>query len=212
MQRFKYVSVHVINWWVRLATITGVLILFSGCKSAAPGEGGVDPNIAAVSTAGLRLGMTPGEVLDVSARRLFKEDERNEDRLSDLMLKEKERSTIRLNRIRTAATSGMNTFFSNAVTLTLQFARNRLIVLEERHTSLGEEALRTEMKELSSRFAFVTNRTDIGPNTRWEYQGKNPNAYLRIDFRLVSNPSAKTAPMSFYTIAMSDPAWASKPP
>ena len=212
MQRFKYVSVHVINWSVRLITITGVLVLFSGCKSPTPVESGVDPNIAAVSTAGVRLGMTPGEVLDVSARRLFKEDERNEDRLSDLMLKEKERSTIRLNRIRSVAASGMNAFFSNAVTLTLQFARNRLILLEERHTGLGEEGLRAEMKELSSQFAFVTNRTSIGPNTRWEYQGKNPNAYVRIDFRLVSNPSAKTAPMSFYTIVISDPVWASKPP
>jgi hypothetical protein len=212
MQRFKYVSVHVINWLVRLTTITGVLVLFSGCKSPTPGESGVDPNIAAVSTAGLRLGMTPGEVLDVSARRLFKEDERNEDRLSDLMLKEKERSTIRLNRIRSVSSSGMNAFFSNAVTLTLQFARNRLILLEERHTGLGEEGLRAEMKELSSRFAFVTNRTDTGPNARWDYHGKNPNAYVRIDFRLVSNPSAKTAPMSFYTIVVSDPAWASKPP
>ena len=106
----------------------------------------------------------------------------------------------------------MNAFFSNAVTLTLQFALNRLILLEERHTGLGEEGLRAEMKELSSRFAFVTNRTDTGPNVRWEYQGKNPNAYVRIDFRLVSNPSAKTAPMSFYTIVVSDPVWASKPP
>ena len=203
---------HVINWSLRLTTIAGVLLLFAGCKSPPPDQSGVDPNIAAVSTAGLRLGMTPGEVLDVSGRRLYKEDERNEDRLSDLMLKEKERSTIRLNRIRSVAASGMNSFFSNAVTLTLQFARNRLIVLEERHTSLGEEALRTEMKELSSRFTFVTNRTDIGPNTRWEYQGKNPNAYVRIDFRLVSNPSAKTAPMSSYTIVLSDPVWASKPP
>jgi hypothetical protein len=204
--------VHVINWLVRLTTSTGVLILLFGCKSPTPAENGIDPKIASVETAGLRLGMTPGEVLDVSVRRLFKEDERNEDRLSDLMLKEKERSKIQLNRVRSVATSGMNTFFSNAVTLTLQFARNRLILLEERHTSLGEEALRAEMKELSSRFAFVTNRTNIGPNTRWEYQGKNPNAYVRIDFRLVSNPSAKTAPMSLYSIVVSDPAWEGKSP
>jgi len=204
--------VHVINWLVRLTTITGVLVLFSACKSPTPVETGVDPNIGAVSTAGLRLGMTPGEVLDVSARRLFTEDERNEDRLSDPMLKEKDRSTIRLNRTRSVSASGMNAFFSNAVTLTLQFARNRLILLEERHTGLGVEDLRTEMKELSSRFAFVTNRTDTGANARWDYNGKNPNAYVRIDFRLVSNPSAKTAPMSFYTIAISDPVWASKPP
>lgn len=172
----------------------------------------VDPNIAGVSSAGLRLGMTPAEVLDVSARRLYKEDQRNEERLADLVEKEKERATIRLNRIRSVSSSGMHAFLSNAVTLTLQFARNRLILLEERHTGLGEENLRAEMKAVSSRFKFVTDRTDTGSSARWAYQGKNPNAYVRIDFRFVSNPSAKTAPMSFYTIVLADPAWADRPP
>jgi|SRR6058998_1216894 len=207
----KYVAVNVIKWLVRLTTITGVWILFSGCKSA-PRESPVDPNIAAVSTAGLRLGMTPGEVLDVSARRLYNEDGRNEDRLSDLVQKQKERSTIRLNRVRSVSSSGMNAFYSNAVTLTLQFARNRLISLEERHTGLGEEALRAAMKELSSQFKFVTNRTDTGPNARWDYHGKNPNAYVRVDFRFVPVILGKAAPISSYTIVVADPAWASKPP
>jgi hypothetical protein len=209
-RRFNYLSVHTINWLGRLAIISGILVLVSSCKSPTPDRSAVDPNIAAVRTGGLRLGMTPQEVLDVSARRLYKEDERNEDRLSELMQKEKERSTIRLNRVRTLSTQGMNTFYSNAVTLTLQFARNRLIQIEERHTGLGEDNLRTVMNELSPQFKFVTDRTDTGANARWAYQGRNPNAYVRIDFRFVSNPNAKTAPMSYYTIVVADPAWATK--
>jgi hypothetical protein len=201
---------NVTNWLARLAIVTGALIACSGCKSAAPSEGAVDPNIAAVSTGGLRLGMTPGEVMDVSARRLYKEDERNEYRLSDLAQKEKERSTVRLNRVRSLAAHETHAFFSNAVTLTLQFARNRLVVLEERHTGLGEEALRAEMKELSSQFKFVTNRVDTGSAAQWVYAGKKPDAYVRIDFRFVPTRRGQPAPMSSYTIVMADPAWANR--
>jgi hypothetical protein len=196
---------------VCVTAILGLLVLLTGCKSPAPKEPVVDPNIALVSTAGLRLGMTPGEVLEVSARRLYKEDERNEDRLAALMQKEKERATIRLNRVRTLSTHESFAFHSNAVTLTLQFARNRLIQLEERHTGLGEKDLRTAMQEVSSRFPFVINRTDTGSSAQWEYHGKNPDAYVRIDFRAVPNPNARTAPMSFYRIVVADPVWATRP-
>src|SRR5688572_19167787 len=98
------------NWFARLATVTGVLIVLAGCKSAAP-SGGVDPNLAAVTTSGLRLGMTPAEVIDVSGRRLYKEDQRNPDRLADLAQKEKEKSTIRLERVRSLTSSEMHSFY-----------------------------------------------------------------------------------------------------
>lgn len=195
------------NWLVRLTIVAGVLVLVGGCKSAAP-QGGVDPNIAAVSTEGLRLGMSPKEVLDVSARRLYKEDQQNEHRLPELG--EKERATIRLNRVRSLAaheSHASHAFHSNAVTLTLQFERNRLVQIEERHTGLGEADLRAEMKALSSRFKFVTDRTETGSSARWSYQGKNPKAYARIDFRFVPGIRGKTAPMSSYTIVLADPAW-----
>src|SRR6187401_858792 len=89
--------VHRLAW---LTAIAGILIVLPGCKSPPPMETGPDRNIAAVSTAGLRLGMTPGEVREVCARRLFKEDERNQDTLAGLVEKEKGQSTIRLNRVR----------------------------------------------------------------------------------------------------------------
>jgi hypothetical protein len=197
------------NWLLRLATITGILVVLSGCKSAAP-SGGVDANIATVETGGLRLGMTPAEVLDVSGRRLYKEDQRNEDRLSDLAQKEKEKSTIRLERVRSLTSSEMHTFYSNAMTLTLQFVRNRLVQIEERHTNLGETAVRNEMKELSSQFKFATERTETGSGARWAYQGKNPNAFVRVDFRFVPVTPGKSAPQSLYTIVVADPAWAAE--
>jgi hypothetical protein len=191
---------------VRLAMITGCLLLFVGCKSPPPTQSAVDPNIATVSTAGLRLGMTPAAVLDLSTRQLYVEDERNERRLSEV--KENEPATIRLNQIRSRATHERTAFFSNAVTLRLEFARNRLIQLEERHTGLGQEDLRAEMKALSSRFNFVTNRMDTGSSARWAYQGRNRDAYVRLDFRFVPSIRGQTAPMSSYTIVVSDPAWA----
>jgi hypothetical protein len=210
----EYVAVNVIKWLAGLTTLTGVWVLFSGCKSGPP-ESAVDPNIAAVSTAGLRLGMTPGDVIDVSARRLYKEDQQNADHLADLVQKEKERATIRLNRVRSVSTVSPHetyAFYSNAVTLTLQFARNRLVQLEERHTGLGEEDLRAEMKALSSQFKFVTNRVDTGSSARWEYQGKQPDAHVRIDFRFVETTRARPTPISSYTIVVADPAWANAPP
>jgi len=192
-----------------LTAIAGVLIVLPGCKSPAPTEIGPDRNIAGVSTAGLRLGMTPGEVLEVCGRRLYKEDERNKDTLAGLMEKEKEQSTIRLNRVRTLTTHESFAFYSNAVTLTLQFARNRLIELEERHTGLGDEDLRTVRREVSTQFPFVIDRVDTGSGGQWKYHGKKPEAFVRIDFRIVSNPNAKAAPpMSSYTIVMADPLWA----
>jgi len=171
----------------------------------------VDPNIAMVSIGGLRLGMTPLEVIDASARRLYKEDERNEVRLVDLAQNEKERATIRLNRVRSLSSYESFAFYSNAVTLTLQFARNRLIEVEERHTGLGEADVRTIMKEISPQFPFVLSRSDTGSNARWEYHGKNQEAFVRIDFRMVSNATRKTVPASSYTIVAADPVWATKP-
>ena len=196
-----------INWFARLATVTGVLIVFSGCKSAAP-SGGPDPNLAGVTAGGLRLGMTPAEVLDVSGRRLYKEDQRNEDRLADLAQKEKEKSTIRMERVRSLTSSEMHSFYSNAVTLTLQFARNRLVQIEERHTGLGESDVRAQMRELSSQFQFAKDRTEAGAGARWAYQGKNPGAFARVDFRFVPITQGKSAPQSSYTIVVADPAWA----
>ncbi|HMJ65467.1 MAG TPA: hypothetical protein VK615_08950 [Candidatus Binatia bacterium] len=199
---------QIFNWLIRVTTITAVWILLSGCKSAP--KSAVDPNIAAVSTTGLRLGMTPAEVMDVSARRLYKEDQQNQDRLSDLAQKQKERATIRLNRIRSVASQGVFAFNSNAVTLTLQFARNRLVLLDERHTGLGEEALRTEMKALSPQFNFVKDRTETDSGAQWVYQGKNPGAHVRVDFRFVPITPA-SPPMSSYKIVIADPAWANEP-
>jgi hypothetical protein len=225
-QRDRYFNMHgAIQWLaagmmaqvdgvrrpVCVTAIVGLLIFLAGCKSPAPTEAVVDPNIALVSTAGLRLGMTPAEVQEVSARRLYKEDERNEDRLAGLMQKEKERSTIRLDRVRTLSTRESFTFHSNAVTLTLQFARNRLIQIEERHANLGEADLRKAMKEISTQFPFVINRTETASGAQWEYQGKNPEAYVRIDFRFVSNANPRTAPpMSSYKIVVADPVWGSR--
>jgi hypothetical protein len=202
---------NALKWWVCLGTITGTLIVLSGCQSTGP-KSAVDANIAAVSTAGLRLGMTPAEVIDVSARRLYKEDQRNDIRLSEL--KEKERATIRLERIRsisTVSTRDTYAFYSNAVTLTLQFARNRLVELEERHTGLGEEDLRAEMKEISTQFKFVANRIDTGSAAQWTYHGKNPSTHVRIDFRFVTATRARPTPMSSYTIVLADPSWATAP-
>lgn len=203
---------QIINCLVRVAAITALAVLLAACKSPPPPATGVDPTIASTSISGLRLGMTPSDVLEISGRRLFKEDQRNEVKLADLAQKERERATIRLDRVRSVAESGMHSFLSNAVTLTLQFARNRLITIEERHTGLGEQDLRNEMKELSTRFNFAGDRTDAGANVRWEYKGRNPNSFVRVDFRFVSNPSAKTAPMSSYTIVVSDPLWGSQAP
>jgi hypothetical protein len=200
------------NRLVCFTTIIGAMIVFASCKSPPPPQSGVDPNIAAVSTAGLRLGMTPTEVLDVSARRLYKEDEKNQDRLADLAQTKKERATIRLNRVRSLAAHESHAFYSNAITLTLEFDQNRLVRLEERHTGLGDADLRKAMRDVSAQFPFVLNRTDTGSNARWEYHGKNSGAYVRIDFRIVSNPGAKTAPMSSYTIIVADPGWATQPP
>ena len=197
------------NYFVRTTTIIVVWILLSGCASAP--KSAVDPNIAAVSTTGLRLGMTPAAVMDVSSRRLYKEDQQNQDRLSDLAQKQKERATIRLNRIRSISSQGPFAFNSNAVTLTLQFARNRLVLLEERHTGLGEEALRNEMKALSPQFKFVTDRVDTSSSAQWRYQGKKPDVHVRIDFRSVPITPA-SPPMSSYTIVIADPAWANEPP
>jgi hypothetical protein len=202
---------NAVEWCVYVATITGMLTLFSGCQSAAP-KSPVDSNIAAVSTAGLRLGMTPAEVIDVSARRLYKEDQRNDVRLSELA--QKERATIRLERVRsvsTVSTRETYAFFSNAVTLTLQFARNRLVELEERHTGLGEEDLRAEMKEISGQFKFVANRVDTGSAAQWTYQGKSPGAHVRVDFRFVTATRARPTPMSSYTVVLADPSWANAP-
>lgn len=202
-----------VKWCVYLATIVGMLIVFSGCQSAAP-KSPVDSNIAAVSTAGLRLGMTPAEVIDVSARRLFKEDQRNDLRLSELAEKERERATIRLERVRAVSmvsTRETYAFFSNAVTLTLQFARNRLVELEERHTGLGEENLRAEMKEISAQFKFVAHRVDTGTAAQWTYQGRNPGTHVRVDFRFVEATRARPTPMSSYTIVLADPSWANAP-
>jgi hypothetical protein len=200
-----------INWLARLTTVAAVSAFLAGCKSAPP-SGGVDPNIAAVTTGGLRLGMTPAEVIDVSGRRLYKEDQRNQDRLADLAQKEKDKSTIRLERARSLTSQEMHSFYSNAVTLTLQFARNRLVQIEERHTGLGETDVRTAMKDMSSQFKFATDRTDAAAGARWAYQGKNPNAFARVDFRFVPVTAGKSAPQSSYTIVTADPAWASAPP
>jgi hypothetical protein len=205
-RQFKYVAVNM-NWFARLATVTGILIVISGCKSAAP-VGGPDPNLAGVTTGGLRLGMTPTEVLDLSERRLYKEDQRNQDRLVDLAQKEKEKSTIRLERVRSLTSSEMHSFYSNAVTLTLQFARNRLVQIEERHTGLGEADVRAQMRELAPTFKFATDRTEAGSGARWAYQGKDPNAFARVDFRFVPITPGKSAPQSSYTIVVADPAWA----
>ena len=196
------------NCFLRTATIIAVWFLLSGCASAP--KSAVDPNIAAVSAAGLRLGMTPAEVMDVSSRRLYKEDQQNQDRLADLAQKQKERATIRLNRVRSISSQGVFAFNSNAVTLTLQFARNRLVLLEERHTGLGQEALRNEMKALSPQFKFVTDRVDTDSASQWRYQGKKTDAHVRIDFRSVPTTPA-SPPMSSYTIVLSDPAWANEP-
>jgi hypothetical protein len=155
--------------------------------------------------------MTPAEVIDVSSRRLYKEDQQNQDRLADLAQKEKQRATIRLNRIRSVSSQREFAFYSNAVTMTLQFARNRLIAIDERHTGLGEDALRAEMKELSSQFKFITDRVDTGSAAQWRYQGKNPDTHVRVDFRFVSPTPARPTPMSSYTIVLSDPAWANEP-
>jgi hypothetical protein len=197
--------VHRLAW---LTAIAGVLIVLPGCKSPPPMETGPDRNIAGVSTAGLRLGMTPGEVREVCARRLFKEDERNKDTLAGLVEKEKGQSTIRLNRVRTLSTHESAAFYSNAVTLTLQFARNRLIELEERHTGLGDEDLRTVMREISMQFPFVIDRIDTGSGAQWQYRGKNPGAFVRIDSRIVPTTRAKPTPMSSYTIVMAEPLFA----
>jgi hypothetical protein len=198
-----------INCFVRTTTILAVSFLLSGCASAPKSV--VDPNIAAVSTAGLRLGMTPAEVMDASARRLYKEDQQNQDRLVDLAQKEKERATIRLNRIRSVSSQKEFAFYSNAVTLTLQFARNRLVAIDERHTGVGEDALRAEMKELSTQFKFVTDRVDTGSAAQWRYQGKNPDTHVRLDFRFVAPTPARPMPMSSYTVVIADPAWANEP-
>lgn len=197
--------VHRLAW---LTAITGILIVLAGCKSPAPPEIGPDRNIAGVSTAGLRLGMTPGEVQEVSGRRLFKEDEGNKDTLAGLMQKEKAQSTIRLDRMRTRSNHESFTFYSNAVTLTLQFARNRLVELEERHTGLGEEDLRIVMREVSTQFPFVIDRVDTSSGAQWQYHGKNTGAFVRIDARIVPTSKAKPVPMSSYTIVMADPLWA----
>ncbi len=197
--------VHRLAW---LAAIIGILIVLPGCKSPAPTEIGPDRNIAGVSTGGLRLGMTPGEVLEVSARRLYKEDEGNKDTLAGLMQKEKAQSTIRLNRLRTRSTHESFMYYSNAVTLTLQFTRNRLVEFEERHTGLGEEDLRTVMRGISTQFPFVIDRVDTSAGAQWQYHGKNPGAFVRIDARFVPASKAKPVPMSSYTIVMADPVWA----
>ena len=200
---------HRLAW---LTAIAGILIVLPGCKSPAPAEIGPDQNIAGVSTAGLRLGMTPGEVRDVSTRRLYKEDEQNKDTLAGLMEKEKEQATIRLNRVRTRSIHESFTFYSNAVTLTLQFGRNRLIQLEERHTGLGDEDLRTVMREVSTQFPFVIDRVDTGSGGEWVYHGKTPGALVRIESRIVPTTKGQPTPMSSYTIIMADPLWATKPP
>ena len=194
--------VHRLAWPI---AITGVLIVLPGCKSPAPRETGPDKNIAGVSTAGLRLGMTPGEVREVSARRLYKEDERNKETLAGIMEKEKEQSTIRLNRVRTLSTHESAAFYSNAVTLTLQFSRNRLIQIEERHTGLGEEDLRAVMREVSTQFPFVIDRVDTGSGAQWQYHGKNPGAFVRINSRIVPTTRGQPTPMSSYTIIMAEP-------
>jgi hypothetical protein len=195
------------NWLIRLATAAGILVVVAGCKSAAP-SGGVDPNLAGVPAGGFRLGMTPTEVIDVNGRRLYKEDQRNPDRLADLAQKEKEKSTIRLERVKSLTSSEMHSFYSNAVTLTLQFARNRLVQIEERHTGLGEADVRAQMRELSPQFNFATDRIETGAGARWAYQGKNPNAFARVDFRFVPITQGKSAPQSSYTIVIADPEWA----
>jgi hypothetical protein len=200
--------VNLVHRLVWLIAITGILIVLPGCKSPAPTEIGPDRNIAGVSTAGLRLGMTPGEVREVSARRLYKEDEKNKDTLAGLMEKEKEQSTIRLNRVRTLTTHESFAFYSNAVTLTLQFARNRLIQLEERHTGLGDEDLRTVMREVSTQFPFVIDRVDTSSGAQWQYHGKTPGAFVRIDSRIVPTTKGQPTPMSSYTVVVADPLWA----
>jgi len=188
--------------------MAGLLIVWAGCQSPPPAENGPDKNIAGVSTAGLRLGMTPGEVLEVSARRLFKEDEGNKDTLAGLLQKEKAESTIRLNRLRTRSTHESFMFYSNAVTLTLRFARNRLVELEERHTGLGEEDLRLVMRGISTQFPFVIDRVDTTSGAQWKYHGKTPGAFVRIDARIVATSKGKPVPMSSYMIVMADPTWA----
>jgi hypothetical protein len=204
----KYLPVKIIKWFRLCAMAAAVLIVLPGCKSPAP-SGGPDANLAGVTAGGFRLGMTPAEVLDVSGRRLYKEDQRNQDRLADLAQKEKEKSTIRLERVRSLASSEMHTFYSNAVTLTLQFARNRLVQIEERHAGLGETDVRAQMRELSPQFKFATDRIETGAGARWAYQGKNPNAFARVDFRFVPITQGKSAPQSSYTIVIADPEWAS---
>ena len=200
--------VHRLAW---LTAIAGVLIVLPGCKAPAPTDIGPDRNIAGVSTAGLRLGMTPGEVREVCARRLYKEDEKNKDTLAGLIEKEKEQATIRLNRVRTLTTHESFAFYSNAVTLTLQFARNRLVQLEERHTGLGDEDLRTVMREVSTQFPFVIDRMETSSGSQWQYHGKTPGAFVRIDSRIVPTTKGQPTPMSSYTIVMADPLWATKP-
>ena len=197
---------HRLAW---LTAIAGTLVL-AGCKSPAPTEIGPDRNIAGVSTGGLRLGMTPAEVREVSARRLYKEDERNKDTLAGLMEKETGQSTIRLNRVRALSTHESFTFYSNAVTLTLQFARNRLIQLEERHTGLGDEDLRTVMREISTQFPFVIDRVDTATGGEWQYHGKTPGAFVRIESRIVPTTKGKATPMCSYTIVIADPTWATR--
>jgi hypothetical protein len=196
---------HRLAW---LTATAGILIVLPGCKSPAPPEIGPDRNIAGVSTAGLRLGMTPGEVREVSTRRLYKEDEQNKDTLAGLMNKAKEQATIRLNRVRARSTHDSFTFYSNSVTLTLQFTRNRLIQLEERHTGLGDEDLRTVMREVSTQFPFVIDRVDTGSGGEWVYHGKTPGAFVRIESRIVPTTKGQPTPMSSYTIVMADPLWA----
>ena len=203
--------VDVVQRLAWLTAICGVLVVCPGCKSPAPPEIGPDRNIAGVTSAGLRLGMTPGEVREVSARRLFKEDEGNKDTLAGLMQKEKAQSTIRLDRMRTRSMHESFTFYSNAVTLTLQFARNRLVEIEERHTGLGEEDLRIAMREISTQFPFVIDRVDTSSGAQWRYQSKNSGAFVRIDARIVPTSKAKPVPLSSYTIVMGDPLWATPP-
>ena len=197
--------VHRLAW---ITAIIGIVLLLPGCKSPPPAEVGPDRNIAGVSTAGFRLGMTPGEVREVSARRLYKEDEQNKDTLAGLTEKEKQQSTIRLNRMRTRSMNESFTFYSNAVTLTLQFTRNRLVELEERHTGIGEEDLRTVMREISTQFPFVIDRVDTSSGAQWQYHGKTPGAFVRINSRIVPTTKAKPVPLSSYTIVMADPVWA----
>ena len=76
-------------------------------------------------------------------------------------------------------------FYSNATTLTLQLSRNQLIQLEEHYTGLGDEALRAVMSEVSMQFPFVIDRLDTGSGAQWQYHGKNPGVFVRIDSRIV---------------------------